>query len=38
MPVQYLPFFGGGTLGLYSIATGEPLLTTVAGQATLFAM
>jgi len=27
MPVQYLPFFGGGTLGLYSIATGEPLLT-----------
>jgi pimeloyl-ACP methyl ester carboxylesterase len=29
---QYIPFFGGGTLGWYSIATGEPLLTIVAFQ------
>lgn len=30
--VQYIPFFAGGTLGLYSIATGEPLLTIVSFQ------
>jgi hypothetical protein len=29
---QYIPFFAGGTLGLYSIATGEPLLTIVSFQ------
>lgn len=30
--IQYVPFFSGGTLGLYSIATGEPLLTIVSFQ------